>query len=79
MRKKGGILEIGLESLDISPEKSSRISDLIAGPYIQLTVRDTGHGIPSEVLNRVFEPYFTTKGIGRGYWNGLGGAPRHHN
>ncbi|MGY2907014.1 PAS domain S-box protein [Bradyrhizobium sp. URHC0002] len=40
------------------------------GKYVGLTVRDTGMGIPDDVLPRVFEPFFTTKGPGKG--SGLG-------
>ncbi|MCP5004250.1 MAG: response regulator [Planctomycetes bacterium] len=71
MREKGGILEIWLESLEVSSEKSTRNPDLTAGPYIMLIVRDTGQGMPPDVLNRVFEPYFTTKGPGEGTGIGL--------
>ena len=40
-------------------------------PYARLTVRDTGRGIPSDVLERVFDPFFTTKGVGEGTGLGL--------
>ena len=40
-----------------------------AGEYVQLTVADTGAGIPADLLNKVFEPFFTTKGI---HGTGLG-------
>lgn len=41
------------------------------GEYVMVAVNDTGSGIPPEVLARVFEPYFTTKGVGRGTGLGL--------
>ncbi|NJM36292.1 MAG: GHKL domain-containing protein [Rhodomicrobium sp.] len=37
-----------------------------AGPHIRISVQDTGHGIPSSVLPKIFEPLFTTKSFGTG-------------
>lgn len=61
----GGILRITAENTWME-ESSARIP-LAAGigPYIVITVSDTGIGIPSENLNRVFDPFFTTKAFGQ--------------
>jgi CheY-like chemotaxis protein len=71
MREKGGILDVGLTSVEIGQEKLSGDFKLKPGPYIRLTVSDTGRGMDRTVLERVFEPYFTTKDLGEGTGLGL--------
>ncbi len=71
MRDTGGLLEVGLDDIDLGPAETKNVSDLKPGPYVRLTVRDTGHGIPKNLLDRIFEPYFTTKAEGEGTGMGL--------
>jgi PAS domain S-box-containing protein len=71
MREKGGSLEVGLSRIDLSENVTAGTPDLKPGPYVALTVSDTGHGMSPDVLERVFEPYYTTKQPGEGTGLGL--------
>ena len=42
-----------------------------SGPVLQLSIQDTGPGIPAEIISKIFEPYFTTKAAGKGTGLGL--------
>ena len=70
MKEKGGVLEISLKEVVLDKE-SSILSGLLPGVYQQLTVSDTGTGMNKEILERIFEPYFTTKAVDEGTGMGL--------
>jgi len=71
MREKGGILEVSLVNIVIEDKEAHLNHDLDTGEYVVLSVRDTGHGIKTEDIHRIFDPYFTTKGVGEGTGMGL--------
>jgi PAS domain S-box-containing protein len=71
MRRQGGILEVSLTEEHLDAEAAGRHADLRPGPYLNLTVKDTGHGMEKGVADRVFDPFFTTKGPGEGTGMGL--------
>ena len=82
MEEKGGILEVGLQEVAIDNIEDFNDPDLSPGPYIMLSIRDTGTGITPDVMKRMFEPYFTTKEAGRGTGLGLSvihGIVKSHN
>ena len=63
---EGGVLSFSSRPVSVDGEP-----DLEAGDYIELTIADTGVGMPPEVLDRAFEPFFTTKEVGKGTGLGL--------
>jgi PAS domain S-box-containing protein len=67
----GGVLEISLEEVQVETESRPEQTQLPSGCYLKLTVRDNGAGMPPEVRERIFEPYFTTKQVGKGTGMGL--------
>jgi len=71
MSKSGGTLMIGIEQVDLDAEVGSGDQPAVPRSNIRLTVRDTGCGMSSEVMSRIFEPYFTTKHPGEGTGLGL--------
>jgi len=71
MEETGGVLEVSLHEEIISTPTVFHDFSLSPGPYLKLSIRDTGEGIPPEIMDRIFEPYFTTKEPGRGTGLGL--------
>jgi PAS domain S-box-containing protein len=71
MGERGGVLEVRLEDIELDAGSSMDYYDLSSGKYVRLTVNDTGHGIEPKILKRIFDPYFTTKGVGEGSGMGL--------
>ncbi len=71
METDGGILEIGLSAVLQDAAVKAPFKELKPGPYIQLTISDNGEGIDPEIIDRIFDPYFTTKAFGKGTGMGL--------
>ncbi len=60
MQENGGTLTINLKDVIVNYPEAKRL-DLPIGKYVKIEVSDTGHGISPEIIDRIFEPYFTTK------------------
>jgi len=71
MRELGGVLGIVLEPVELGPADVTNKMALKPGKYVRLSISDTGSGIDPEILERIFEPYFTTKKQGDGTGLGL--------
>jgi signal transduction histidine kinase/CheY-like chemotaxis protein len=71
LQGSGGVLEIDLR--DVAPNKDSNRENQgqPAGHWVKLAITDNGQGIDSAIIDNIFEPYFTTKGIGEGTGMGL--------
>ena len=70
MEDKGGQLEINLKEVELGIDDAGD-SFMTPGAYVRLKVSDTGVGMEEGVLDRIFEPYFTTKGADKGTGLGL--------
>lgn len=71
MKGQTGSITVTLENVDLDEEFTQLNPPLSPGTFVRLTVSDTGHGIPPDVIERMFEPYFTTKPVGEGTGLGL--------
>jgi two-component system, cell cycle sensor histidine kinase and response regulator CckA len=81
MRDAGGTLDIRLDTVEVQGPPASQHPVLRPGSYAWLSVRDTGHGMPPDVIEHIFEPFFTTKEVGEGTGMGLAvihGIVSHH-
>jgi PAS domain S-box-containing protein len=59
----GGVINVAAKNIQLKKNKQSPLSP---GDYIHITVKDRGVGIPEDIIDKVFDPYFTTKTDGSG-------------
>ncbi len=72
MEMTGGVLTVGVKASELDPLTPLVLAEkIMPGAYMELTVTDSGTGISPDILGRIFDPYFTTKGIGKGTGLGL--------
>src|SRR6185437_4771057 len=68
---EGGLLTIGTDDVRLSASDVIGQEGAAPGDYVEISVIDTGKGMPIDVMERVFEPFFTTKPTGQGTGLGL--------
>lgn len=71
LQQSGGVLEIALRNISLEKDSELKTSKLPSGEYVELTISDNGPGIDPAIIENIFDPYFTTKGVGKGSGMGL--------
>lgn len=71
MREGGGVLDVSLKPFEVDEEFAATHNVLSPGPHLQLIVSDTGAGMSKNTIERIFDPFYTTKNVGEGTGLGL--------
>ena len=71
MQENNGVLGILMEEISLDKNPAEEYNQLAPGNYIKIKISDTGKGIPKDIQDRIFDPYFTTKDVGEGSGMGL--------
>jgi PAS domain S-box-containing protein len=67
----GGRLTVSAANVTLAEGDPKLPLGATAGPYVVISIADSGHGIPTEIQHRIFDPFFTTKPVGKGTGLGL--------
>ena len=71
MEEKGGALTVGLKETVIPADNPKLPEHMHGRQYVELAVSDTGSGIPEDMIEQIFDPFFSTKEVGKGTGMGL--------
>jgi PAS domain S-box-containing protein len=67
----GGVITVSAENVTVDAHYAALSGEATPGPYVRLSVDDTGTGMPPGIVDQIFDPFFTTKGVGEGTGLGL--------
>jgi len=68
---KGGKLTLETSNVVLDETSSRTYGEIAPGDYVMVAVSDTGSGIPAAIRDKIFDPFFSTKGVGKGTGLGL--------
>ncbi len=71
IQDRKGVIEVSLDEVHLEEGDKPFFQDMNPGPFLRLSVRDTGGGMDPAILSRIFDPFFTTKKPGQGTGMGL--------
>jgi len=71
MRDGAGTLTVNVAQVEVDVALAAGLPNVAPGPFMRLSVRDTGHGMDEATASRIFDPFFTTKPTGEGTGLGL--------
>ncbi len=71
MQEKGGVLEFDVRDELVDGDLAARYPEIQSGPFLKLTVSDSGHGMAQAIIDHIFEPFYTTKANDEGTGLGL--------
>lgn len=71
MQQMGGVLDLAIEPVELDENAVRDYFGITPGNYVMLRVSDTGSGIEPDVIDKIYDPFFTTKGAGEGTGMGL--------